>query len=90
MRKSRSLFDTLIRRNDLTMMPLFVVHRRVDIEKLDQAVKHLFGELLALLIQAFLVFPDWEADHGILAHEDMLTVRAGDETVFVAVHNSIN
>ena len=85
MRKPRSLFDTLIRRDDLTMMPLLGIHRRVDIEELDQAVKCLLGELLALLIQAFLILPDREADYGILAHEEVFTVRAGDEAVLKAV-----
>jgi hypothetical protein len=64
---------------------LLEIHRWVDIEELDQPVEHLFTQNLSLLIEAFLVFPDREADDGVLAHEEVFTVRAGDETALLAV-----
>jgi len=71
-RKPCPLLFILIRRNDLTVIYLLEIHRWVDIEELAQPVEHLFTQNLSLLIEAFLVFPDREADDGVLAHEEVL------------------
>jgi hypothetical protein len=71
----------LIRRDNFTVIALLIIHGRVDIEKLNQPIKHLFRQLLALLIEAFLVFPYREADYSILPHKDVFLVGTGDQAV---------
>ena len=78
------VLTVLIGRNHTTVMPLQEVVRRVNIEQVDQAVEGLLAQFLPLLVQAFLVFLDWEADHSIGTHEEVFTVRPGDDTILVA------
>jgi hypothetical protein len=75
------LLLVLIRRDHIAVMPLQTIWGRIHIEEIDQPIKHLFRQFLALLIEAFFVFLHREADHGVLPHKDMFFVGAGDEAV---------
>jgi hypothetical protein len=61
----KASFANLIRGDDIAVVALHGIPGRMDIEELDQAVKHLFSQFLPLFIQAFFVFLHREADHGI-------------------------